>query len=298
MITDYNQYRSLWDNVSNALPDIPLSTDIELSSVCNLKCFFCPQSTVSKKFYSKFMDISLFKKIIDDCYNAGIPSIKLNLRGESTLHPDFFEACNYCIDKFIDIRLNTNGNYDLSLNNIMAKTFHEVCFSIDAFSEKTYKKIRVNGDFKLLHKNIELFYRLKLGKMKMSFVTTKDNSHELESFASWAKGNYPDCELFIRNVARRTDGDYVCDGQVAVGRKDCLMPSRRVVIASDGAVFPCCVSPWDEKLVMGYYNGDVSVVDFFKSGQFNDLRKLLKNNRAFNFGACKNCYSRESYTWS
>ena len=160
----YALYRLEWWLAKYWPAKRPTHLDIEIASACNLKCTFCPQSLEKKKFPVKFMEPLLFEKIIAEAHWLKIPSIKLNLRGEATLHPEFKELCENIKGKFLDIRLNTNGNYPVALNEIIAETFTEVCFSVDAFMEDTYKSIRVGGNWELLNDYMARLYRLLRGK--------------------------------------------------------------------------------------------------------------------------------------
>jgi radical SAM protein with 4Fe4S-binding SPASM domain len=245
------------------------------------------------------MDFDLFKSIIDEAVALKVPSIKLNLRGESTLYPQFKEACEYVKGKFIDIRLNTNGNYSPALNNIIASTFTEVCVSVDADTKETYERVRVGGDYELVFENLsELDINMKsLGKkLKVSFVITKDNAHELNSFKAFFKKYYPAIKLFIRHAAQRTDGDYVSGDMVAVGRKDCLMPRRRLVITWDGQIYPCCVSTWNNKFPVRSI--ETGLMKTWRCEPLQFVRKNLGKAEYMNSAPdCKNCFSRESYKW-
>ena len=63
---EYKEYRSKWvKNAKNKIVDeYPLLVDIELSSICNLKCPMCYTITdgFKKKVDTKRMDLDLFKK--------------------------------------------------------------------------------------------------------------------------------------------------------------------------------------------------------------------------------------------
>ena len=68
--TEYAEYRRLWsDNAKQQIvSDFPLLVDIELSSICNLKCPMC--YTITDEFKrlvnTKRMDWDLYTKIIDE----------------------------------------------------------------------------------------------------------------------------------------------------------------------------------------------------------------------------------------
>ena len=61
--------------------DVPLSIDIEASSVCCLKCKYCPQSLEQSKKkdinigQNGFMDYVLFRRLIDQLASCIIQSV-------------------------------------------------------------------------------------------------------------------------------------------------------------------------------------------------------------------------------
>ena len=58
----------------------------------------------------QFMSFELFKKIIDECVNYHVYSIRLSLRGESFIHPDIIPMIMYAQEKGIkEISSLTNG---------------------------------------------------------------------------------------------------------------------------------------------------------------------------------------------
>ncbi len=82
----------------------------------------------------------------------------------------------------------------------------EVTVSVDAFTEKTYNKIRRGGVFSSLRKNLQMIARLRsAGKVKhfqLNFCVQKDNYLEMEDFAKWAEELGVDRLWFqiVRNV--------------------------------------------------------------------------------------------------
>lgn len=286
----YSIYRMKWNFAKWFVPKYPVHVDFELTSYCNLKCGFCPHSDDSQEFNKEHMDIDMFKNLIDDIQGK-VPSIKLNLRGESTLHPQFKEACEYVQGKFTDIRLNTNGNYKRSLNQIIYETFTQVNFSIDAVYARTYDKVHPNGNMDLVEKNIHTL-KDKGMNVVLSFVKTKDNIFDLPNFKRYWK-KY---KLFIREAMNRTDKDCMLGDQAMVGRKNCYMPNRRLVVTANGDIYPCCVQWKKPFLKIGNVHLK-SLLDIWNSKQIKNLREALKNKNHDKYNSCKQCDSRESYIW-
>lgn len=290
----YKIYRLKWFLSKWIIFKYPLNVDLELSSICNLKCVFCPQSG-QVDFKKQHMSSSIFTKVIDEI-EGKVPCIKLNLRGESTLHPHFIEFMDYIKGKFLDIRLNTNGNYPSSLNQVLNAVCKEVSFSLDALLEETYTSIRKGGRFSLIEKNIlQLYTMLGTGNLEtlvLSFTVTDKNRNELDAFKNYYKTKYPKIKFAIRPVWDRT----TTKGVAQFNRKNCYMPNRRLVVLSDGQIEPCCVSSWQKPNINIAHIKLISVLGSWKCLHTQWLRKGLKKNK-FSFlpSQCQNCNSSESY---
>lgn len=288
-------YRLKWHLAKWVIWRYPLHIDIELTSLCNLKCGFCPHSEQTP-FYKGFMPMSMFEMIIDEIQGR-VPSIKLNLRGESTLHPQFEEMCNYVKGKFIDIRLNTNGQYDQDLNDTMSKVFTEVSFSVDTIDKKQYKKIR-NGDRELLWGNITDLYCQNPDIVKISMTVSKDSADTIELTKEFVELTYPKAKIYIKPVMNRTAKDYMLGDKLAVDRKNCYMPNRRLSVGVDGKVFPCCLCWSDSKYLAVGNVTDAPLLDIWKNERMGRIRHRLRTKEIFtNYSDCGLCGSSESYVW-
>lgn len=297
---DYLKYRLKWHLAPYILPKYPLHVDIELSAACNLKCGFCPHSEETTAFKKDFMPYENFKKLIDEI-EGKVPSIKLNLRGESTLHPDFIRCLWYVKNKFIDIRLNTNGQYRQHLNQVISLICTKISFSVDADNAHTYNRIRKGGSWTKLINNIRLIYKNNpKANVELSFVVTPLNEMQVNSFKDGFKNMFPNVKFFIRPAMERTKTKLaILNKENAIKRKDCLMPRRRLAIAHDGNIYPCCLM-WRDTISLGRM--PISGIDVvWKGSAISFLRKQLAKKKFYNGcgtpNACIECDSRESYVW-
>lgn len=110
---DYAAYRRQWTDLakSQTVSDYPLLVDVELASVCNLRCPMC--YTISQAFKeqvnAKLMDWDLYCRIIDEI-GGKVPALRLSLRGEATLHKRFIDAIRYAKDHGIkEVSTLTHG---------------------------------------------------------------------------------------------------------------------------------------------------------------------------------------------
>ena len=87
--SEYTEYRKKWSELAQnqIISDYPLLVDLELASVCNLRCPMCYTITdeFKNQINAKLMNWNLYTKIIDEI-GGKVPAIRLSLRGEATLH--------------------------------------------------------------------------------------------------------------------------------------------------------------------------------------------------------------------
>ena len=109
----YDQYRRNWSRYPKEqfVDEYPILVDIELSSLCNLQCPMCYTITqeFKDKVHAQLMDMQLFRKIVDEI-SGKVNAVRLSLRGEATLHPEFISCIRYCKDKGIkEVSFLTNA---------------------------------------------------------------------------------------------------------------------------------------------------------------------------------------------
>ncbi|MBN1938929.1 MAG: radical SAM protein, partial [Candidatus Aminicenantes bacterium] len=143
------------------LPYMPIRLWIEPTSVCNLACVMCPNKDLPKE-QKGFMDLGLFKKIVDEAKDF-VFDVHLLHRGESLIHPEFFEMVRYAHDAGIVTRFHTNGTLltEDKARKLIASRLDQFAFSFDGFDAETYESIRVNAKFEKTVQNIIRFLEIK-----------------------------------------------------------------------------------------------------------------------------------------
>lgn len=299
--TTRNHYRKAWDEAVNIDPPIPLNVDIELSTVCNLRCPFCfLQDTTYKNSKKKFfMDYELACNIIDDAVSINVPALKFNWRGESTLHQHFVDILKYAKHKrsFYDIIVNTNGNCpESSLPGLMYAT--KVIVSLDTIGRENYKQHRPRGNLQNVFNTIEYLLARGHEGVVVRRVITKDNKREnfkdaiLKLFGNLISISEHYC--FDRNKSSahqivNTEHNVQKNPQ---GRVYCCYPSQRIVIATDGKMFPCCVD-YNQTMLLGIYPKD-SLSTAWNSMKIIQLRNMLRENM-IPPTQCQDCTSFMAY---
>ena len=136
----YNKYPEI-----KILEDYPPNINIEITSMCNLRCIMCYQSDKSfsnkSKGYMGHMEMDVFKKIIDELHQ-NVEALTFASRGEPTLHPKIDEMLKYCEGKFLGLKLNTNATLltEKKIHNLLSSDLQSLVLSIDEKNKAIMKK--------------------------------------------------------------------------------------------------------------------------------------------------------------
>jgi|TARA_B100001093_G_scaffold513704_1_gene586168 radical SAM protein with 4Fe4S-binding SPASM domain len=286
----YNKYSQL-----KILDEYPPCINIEPTSVCNYRCVMCYQAdkTFSKKSsgFMGNMSFELFKKVIDEI-NGKIEAVTLASRGEPTLNKELDKMLKYCEKKFLALKLNTNASLlnEKNIHSLLSSDLQTIVFSIDEKNKENYEKIRINGKFEKILKNLELFNKIRDTKynrsdkvVRISGVKINKNQNLDEMKAQWkdyadivAFTNYQPWESSYDNPVN--DIDRVC-GELY----------NSMYVWWDGKVNPC---DFDYKSTLSKWNAkDKSIKDIWNSEPYNFLRQKHINQQRSSIEPCKRCIS-------
>ena len=82
--------------------------NIDIIEHCNFKCYFCGAKDLTSRSY---MDVNLYKSIIDQAVSLGITSVTLTpLLGEPFLHPNIYEILEYSVERLRMVNFATNAS--------------------------------------------------------------------------------------------------------------------------------------------------------------------------------------------
>ena len=323
-----DDYREAWSAAAEQTPPVPLNIDIELASICNLSCPFCFISDGSfdemitspsddGKSRRRLMPTKMALRIVEQSAVVGVPALKFNWRGESTLHPDYSSIlvaaramCGYhksphlpddldygpyCKPAFFDILVNTNANcQDRAIDGLMAAT--KVMVSLDSLVPGTYAIMRRRGNLERAKGVIYELIRRRHPNLWIRRVLTNENKSE--PFYDQVR------EAFGRSVHVSEhfciDRNAVSNYETAECRHDllprtyCKYPSQRIVIASTGLCYPCCIDLHETMPI-----GDIrkqSLLDIWRGEAMQRLRLGLKGDHPSQWSeTCRKCESWMSY---
>lgn len=272
---------------------LPDHVDVEISSACNMRCPMC--YTITEEFKKRvgrlLMPFELFKKIIDECTEYKVFSIRLSLRGEPFIHPDVIKMIKYAHDKGIkEISSLTNG---LALTPELFEQAMEagltwLTISIDG-TGKTYESIRIPAKFEDILAKIKAYHEIKKKKNSVKPVikvqsiwpAIKDNAQEY----------YDIFRPYVDSIASNPLIDYLRkDTEIEYEEKfDCPVLYQRMTIGSNGLVLLCCNDELGEYII-----GDASRESLYKIWHKKEIQRVRDLHRRHigykEISPCKKCY--------
>ena len=291
---EYADYRKKWtdDAKGQIVRDYPLLVDIELSSLCNLKCPMCYTITdeFSEKVNTTRMEWDLYTKIIDEIAGK-VPAIRLSLRGEATLHKRFVDCIRYAKERGIkEVSTLTHGG-KLTLpffEKIAEAGIDWITISIDGVGE-TYERIRKPLKFDELLAKIKAIkaYKdergLKRPVIKVQGIWPAIRENPQQYYDTFAP--YVDLVAFNPLI------DYLGNDKNVEYLENFTCPQQyqRLVIGADGLVMKCSNDEENREVV-----GDLksqTVHEIWHGEKLNAVRALHKQDRGFmQSEVCRKCY--------
>jgi radical SAM protein with 4Fe4S-binding SPASM domain len=280
---------------------IPTSITVETTNICNTKCSFCPHNKMKRKL--QHMDMSLFTKVIEDAADNNIKNITLSFFGEPLTDPQLFERIKYCRKKnFTHVTFFSNCmllNKEIS-KKIVTSGLTTLVVSLDAATPETFKKIRFNGDYNKVIKNLKELVKLrnKYNKdliIEMTIKQLGESDKEIDMFIKfWKEQGVND--ISVGRIHDWADKDIKKKFNLNNKKLNlpCLALWTNFIVLSDGKVVPCCID----------YDGTLSYADMTKqtireawnSKKILELRRLHIKNKAKDISLCSRCNIAQSTT--
>ncbi|MEC7242582.1 MAG: radical SAM protein [Myxococcota bacterium] len=185
-----------------------INVNLELTDHCNIKCPMCSQSMRDDAHGTpkRFMSWESWKASLQGLVGMDEPvHLCPHWLGEPTIHPEFDAFVEYAFALnlnrrlFAEFKLHTNAvvfnqkRAELLVELANQEGTHPDCFrfihfSIDAFSEEAYKKVKGADHRDRVFRNVETFLRTRdaMGAKRpyahLAFVVQPDNASEAEHF--------------------------------------------------------------------------------------------------------------------
>lgn len=303
------------ENIFYQLPmKQPLILNIDPSSGCNFKCFFCPTGNPellkSQNIKNLILKEDLFLKFVNSIkeFDKNIRRVNLYKFGEPFLNKNlekFVQILNET-RKVDEISTTTNASLmfkDRSKKIIEAGLTH-INISVEHVSNSGYKKItKVYDNYQQVKENIFNFYELKNKinpnlKMKLKIANTNLTGAEIKEFEKTFSDycdyinveylhNWNDVTKQDQSFNQDFKSEFSIDG-VSKNEyvKICSEPFFYMGVHADGLV-SCCVPDWSQSMIIGNLQEN-TLKEIWNSDKLNKIRLEQIKNRKLN-SICKNC---------
>jgi radical SAM protein with 4Fe4S-binding SPASM domain len=301
------------------VPILPVTLDIEPNNWCNFKCNHCQvthwDKEKSKLTLESFIDIlNMFPNLL---------RVKVQGMGEPFLHDSSIEMLEELDKRDISSATTSNGSVmhkDL-LSRLSKLTQSSITFSLDGSDNETFEKIRINGDFDKVTKNIKALIDSNPSiNVILWSVITLENIHDYEAIidlahslgakklvfqtflSDWGKDSMTDI-IDAKNINKNDIDNITTNAQKRAKEiglnleifKDnhmtkenpCIWPWKSLFIDAAGNVLPCCVIADSDTLNFGnIFEKDIK--EIWNNKEYQDFRKA---HRDFDIpDVCKSCY--------
>lgn len=292
--SEYAEYRRLWVDLAKRreVRDYPLLLDLEMSSVCNLHCPMC--YTITDEFLStvkrQYMKLDLVKKLVDEVAGK-VYSLRLSLRGESTLNKAFVDAVAYAKANGVrEVSTLTHGGRLTGdfLKRVVDAGIDWITISIDGTGE-TYNNIRKpltwDGTLARLREIKEL--KASLGREKPVIKVQGIWPAVRENPTEYYESLLPVTDLIAYNPLidyLQNDTDIEYEDKFA-----CPQLYQRLVVGSNGQVMMCSNDEEEQHLV-----GDANtqtIHEIWHGENMTHVRNLHSREDGFKeLNVCRKCY--------
>jgi len=295
----FKDYRKKWDQITEKkVFDYPLHLNFELVSGCNLNCEYCVRSSSFKKIKEKIISFDKYSEIIREGVKNNLYSIELNGLNEPLLQKEIGKYIKFAKDMGIMIiSLHTNATL---LDKKMAISLIEsgltlLIFSVDAFKKETYEKMRKGANYERMVENINNFLRIKkemnvdFPLSKMAFIKNKINYNELVEYVKFWKDKVD--VISTSHFCNPFEGEDKYEDIEKRYRLDdfeifpCTEPYQRLLISSNGVVYPCC-SFFGENFPVGDVYKD-SIKNIWNGKKMKKIRESINLDKQLSF--CVKC---------
>ena len=294
------EYRRRWYEypLNFIVGEFPIHLDIETTNACNLHCPFCAVTFNNWGPYRRgYMELALFRKIIDEGVENGLCSVKFSLRGEPMLHPKLFEMIRYAKEKGImDIYINTNATllHEDKINQLIDAGLDRISVSFEGITKEVYESYRVGANYEKVLSNIKNLRRIR-EKRGLTYPQIRVQTVLLpeleESFPQYVEfwQSIAD-EVAYLDARHETPDD---DHRGLVANWSCPFLWQRMVILWDGTLLPCLMQGISDFNLMSLGNAkEISIKEMWQSKKAAYYRELHKSGQAHKLEACDRCSYR------
>lgn len=269
----------------------PRYIQIETTIACNATCWFCPQKYATRR--PMFMDLKVFKKIVDDTRGLGVtyrPFI-LNEPFVDKRMPDLVRYIK--MDQTAKVEFNSNGEAltEERTHEIIEAGVDVMRFSVDGIRRETFDEARGISYDKVYH-NVEYFIQQAKAADRDIFTEVRmirlpGTEDEQVEFKEYWEARKPNKVLFT-DLYR-----YPWEGQTEALNLPCIKILDEMFFYVDGRATLCC---WDskERQIVGDVK-EQTVLEIWDGEVMKRCRTLLDAGKRSEITLCSRCDAYKNF---
>lgn len=296
----FMEYRRQWrDNPRDCIvAPFPLHLDIETTNACNLRCPHCAATGNGWGAPGKgFMQMALFRKILEEATREGVKCLKFSLRGEPLIHPQIIEMIQETARAGIpDFYFNTNG---MLLSPEIASALIDaglprISISVDGWDRQSFNAFRLGAEYEVVCANIASLMNLRRQRNSV-FPQVRVQAVMLPEF----KPHWPEYHDHWSGIvdevgyldAREEGPEF--DHRGIITSFKCPFLWQRMVVLWDGTVLPCLAHGVANVTPLTLGNaGEETIKTLWTSHLSSQLRKLHCDGLSHRHPSCDECSFR------
>lgn len=267
----------------------PLHLDIETTAKCNLHCPMCPRRHLSQERYNAYdhMDMALYIKLVDECAENNIYSIRLSWRGEVLINSNLAECIRYAkiVRKIPNVSFLSNGSLlkgELA-EKIIDYGLDYLSISVDGLAD-VYDRIRYPLKFDRVYENLNNFQALKKKKGQKKPVVRVATLWP--AIATNPKEYYEKISKVADKIVYNPLKDYTITMQDKESFVLCQFLWERLFVGYNGMVQPC--SNEKNEFIIGDARKN-SIKEIWHGDAITKLRKMHEKGRRLEMSPCNEC---------
>jgi len=271
----------------------PHHVAIEVTAACNARCIMCPRHEMDRPM--RPMDLTLFRKIVDECAALGVREIALNGYGEIfTMRPERYrEYIGYVRTRAPRVRVivntNAHGMDEAAARFLVESGVHTVHTDVDGATAGTFERIRKHLSLARVEANIQRLVairqdlRARRPTVRVGMIAMPENRHEIPAFLEKWQGKVDFVEIDgLHNRVAGIDPELVFNQRSA-----CFEPWHRLNIWTDGHAVLCC-EDWNGTHVVGDAHAQ-TVREIWHGVPLQAARRTHRTGQGESIALCATC---------
>ncbi len=231
---------------------------VEITSSCNLACYFCPPTERAKQF----IEVEQFKHVLDQI-KPHTDYIYLHVKGEPLLHPKIDELLDISAEKGFKVNITTNGTLLKKAKNkiFMKEAIRQMNFSLHSFDGHPHSTDRLQYITTILSfakeavAKSKMIVSLRLWNLDQNNATNVEKKRNREALEIIEKEFGLDYQIeekvvpgsgvkIAERIYLNQDHEFkwpALNEQEDEGHGFCHALRNQAAILTNGTVVPCCL---------------------------------------------------------